>query len=978
MPTGRIGSNATPYLGFWIALAFTFAPPIDAAEITVSNAADTGSGSLRQAIDDSNESTDTTSRISFSPAAPGLIEVLTPFAAVEQDLTIDGAAATSEDLLVRGPGAGSVLYSIDAGGRLALIDAPFELGDVLLGADSALTFDTSSDQTVDSVIREEDGAAGAVRKQGTGELRLTGENAYTGVTTVSEGTLVITNTTSGTSLPGAVALEANGILAFDGADATFELASDIAGTGGFEKRGTSTLRMLGQNSYSGVTQVLAGKIVGAPLNIPGNTEVSAGATLELSGAFLEGELFEGAITGPGTLQKSGTGTLNLTAANDIGSIEILEGTLTGDAAALTATSISIAESASLDITEGSDGVLSANLTGAGSVVKSASGTAKLSGNNSVATLHIKRGRLVGTRPESIPQAVSIDGIATLTFNPTNGGTYSGVITGAGDLEKRGGATLKLTGAHTFTGNTEVRGGLLELDGSLVSSVDVLAGASLSGTGRIDNLLTTAGTLELSPDDSLSVADVALAENAQLDVSVSPELNSTLLSVDNTATLDPNSRLDLQLLPGDYASNGQTFTLVSAGNLIGVPIFDSTPLFYDLALTQAGNKLLLQVTPNNASFEQFATNRNQDSVARSLDIEKPTATADLNDVMNAIEALSSEIGNAYDQLSGEQMSQLATVRLEMADRLDRSLLARLRERREPSQWAAQEPTASKPDGALDATLWLEPFAVFGDIDGRSGSKDTDYTLSGITVGGDLSPFEGGRVGAAFSYGHGKLDTSGLHGSAETNSFFAALYGGWTGSWLRLGLTTRLGYSDMESDRKIRLASLNRTAKGDFSGLGAGGRFEAGVSVFQTDWVLVEPFVSASYTHLERGRIDERGADSVNLHIAREKIDAATVGAGLRLRARFVIDGDLVFAPEVHSEWSQQLADRDRRLDGAFQDALAGSTLRVYGTELKRNAGLTGVAWVVRSTEGLEARFGYDVGYDADRVAHSVAVSVTASW
>jgi uncharacterized protein with beta-barrel porin domain len=118
--------------------------------------------------------------------------------------------------------------------------------------------------------------------------------------------------------------------------------------------------------------------------------------------------------------------------------------------------------------------------------------------------------------------------------------------------------------------------------------------------------------------------------------------------------------------------------------------------------------------------------------------------------------------------------------------------------------------------------------------------------------------------------------------------------------------------------------------------------------------------------------------VNLRVERESLDSATVGAGVRARAIFRLDRDLVLIPELRSEWTQQLADRQRRVDASFQDSLAGSSFRVHGTELHRNAGLAGIAWTVRDSSGFEARFGYDLGFDADRVAHGISVSVNAAW
>jgi len=976
MPRGFIASNARRWVGVW--LGCTFALPAHAADFTVSSTANDGAGSLRQAIQNANASSDPENRILFSPAAPGTIQLTSPLTAIGQNLTIDGAAATPVELVVRGTGASTVLYELDAGRGLILANAPLASGDILLGSGSIISFDTTADQTVDSIIREGVNGAGALRKTGTGELRLTGENAYLGGTTIAAGTLVITDTPSGTSLPSAAAIEANGTLAFDADGDTFALTQDVAGAGAFEKRGSSTLRLEGSNSYAGGTRVLAGRVVGAPLNIPGNIDVSTGASVEVSGAVAEGQDFAGAITGAGAFQKTGSGLLRLTASNDIDRIDVLAGTLAGDAAALSALDISVAESAILRLEETGDETLAANISGAGQIVKDGIGAAKLSGTNQVAELLVRAGRLVGTRSASIPQRVTIDSGATLSFNPSSDEAYSGQLSGAGRVEKRGTATLELAGEHTLTGVTEVRAGRLDLTGTLAADVDVLAGGTLTGTGRVNGTINNEGTLAVSQQSTLSAADLRILDNANLSVTVAPTDDAALLLVDNSATLSSSSQVLLTLSPGEYASDGQTFTLLSAADLSGTPAFDASALFYDLTLSQQGNALLLEIVPNDASFVQFATNRNQASVANSLDIERPTATPDLQTVIDAIESLQSGAGQAYDQLAGEQITQLATVRLEFAERLDRSLLTRLRESND-SLFARVSPDAVLVPQALPTiSSWVEPFAVFGDIDGSQGSRDSNYTLAGLAVGTDFSPAPSIRIGGAFSYGHADLKTRGLSGRAETSSFLAALYGGWRGDWFRIGLTSRVGYSDMQSERGIRISSLNRNAKAQFQGLDAGGRFEAGARLSPAAWFLVEPFFSASYTHLERSRVDERGADSVNLHLSRDAIDSATVGLGLRLRASFALDANLTFTPEIHSEWSQQLGDRERRIEGAFQDALEGSTLRTYGTELHRNAGVTGVAWVVRNAQGFEARFGYDIGYDTDRIAQTVAVSVTASW
>ena len=73
-------------------------------------------------------------------------------------------------LLIRGPGAGTALYSTDANIALTLLDAPFDLGDIVLGNGSRVIFDTSVDQTVDQAIRQAIGATASLEKLGAAEL----------------------------------------------------------------------------------------------------------------------------------------------------------------------------------------------------------------------------------------------------------------------------------------------------------------------------------------------------------------------------------------------------------------------------------------------------------------------------------------------------------------------------------------------------------------------------------------------------------------------------------------------------------------------------------------------------------------------------------------------------------------------------------------------------------------------------------------
>jgi fibronectin-binding autotransporter adhesin len=74
-------------------------------------------------------------------------------------------------------------------------------------------------------------------------------------------------------------------------------------------------------------------------------------------------------------------------------------------------------------------------------------------------------------------------------------TISSVITGDGSLTKNGGSPLILTGVNTYTGETRINTAALRLNGggsiALSSNVIIVAGATLTVTGRVDSTFTVA-------------------------------------------------------------------------------------------------------------------------------------------------------------------------------------------------------------------------------------------------------------------------------------------------------------------------------------------------------------------------------------------------------------------------------------------------------------------------------------------------------
>jgi autotransporter-associated beta strand protein len=228
---------------------------------------------------------------------------------------------------------------------------------------SKLAFNRSNDITVANVIS----GTGVVLQNGSGTLTLTGNNTYSGGTTLNTGTLVIGHAkaggsgmitqSSGSSLlkidtTGTIAnamsiynVSANKTVTLSGGiqvhNATFDVASGetltisntINGTGGVTKNGTGTLVLSGSNSNTGATTVNAGTLNAASANALGSTSnvvvsnggsflVTAGDSVNDSSAVT---LAGGTLAVNGTFNES-VGLLTLS-ANSVIDLDGFTGTL---------------------------------------------------------------------------------------------------------------------------------------------------------------------------------------------------------------------------------------------------------------------------------------------------------------------------------------------------------------------------------------------------------------------------------------------------------------------------------------------------------------------------------------------------------------------------------------------------------------------------------------------------------------------------
>ncbi|EJI5726072.1 fibronectin-binding autotransporter adhesin ShdA [Salmonella enterica] len=195
------------------------------------------------------------------------------------------------------------------GGTLSANDAAaLGSGDVVIAENATLAL---SQGTLDNNVTGE----GQIVKSGSDELIVTGDNSYSGGTTITGGTLIADNA----DLLGTGAIANSGVLQVGEG----ELENTLSGSGSLVKTGSGELTLSGDNDYSGGTIISDGTLIADNADSLGTGAVANSGVLQVG----EGEL-ENTLSGSGSLVKTGSGELTLSGDNDYsGGTIISDGTL---------------------------------------------------------------------------------------------------------------------------------------------------------------------------------------------------------------------------------------------------------------------------------------------------------------------------------------------------------------------------------------------------------------------------------------------------------------------------------------------------------------------------------------------------------------------------------------------------------------------------------------------------------------------------
>ncbi|EHS9713860.1 autotransporter outer membrane beta-barrel domain-containing protein [Salmonella enterica] len=651
--------------------------------------------------------------------------------------------------------------------------------------------------------------SGSLVKTGTGELTLSGDNSYSGDTTITGGTLTADHADSlGTGV-----IANSGVLQVGEG----ELENTLSGSGALVKTGTGELTLSGDNTYSGGTTITGGTLTADHADSLGTGVIANSGVLQVG----EGEL-ENTLSGTGSLVKTGTGELTLSGDNTYsGGTTITGGTLTADHADSLGTGV-IANSGVLQVGEGE---LENTLSGSGLLVKTGTGELTLSGDNSYSgDTTITGGTLTADHADSLGTG-DIDNSGVLQVGE---GELENTLSGSGSLVKTGTGELTLSGDNTYSGGTTIDDGVL-----IATNVNALGG------GDVDN----AGTLKLDAEGEFNLANVTTQSGATTELA-----KGTTLNVDSlTQQADSTLNIDLSKANGEIAITADSVTLGGTLNVTGIgSVTDSwTPEAYTYTLIDSDSAITsdfdnLTVAGMNREDVDFLTIDGKVDEADNTHYDLTASLSWYADRDNA----STDAHGTFTLSDPDGSFNVAANLTDVDDTLDPN-----------STWDGKSLTKlgagkltlsgantySGDTNVQEGTLWLSGDGTIGEM----GSQQAVNVASDATFGGSNGTTVNGKVtnegtlvfgdseetGAIFTLNGDLINmgtmTSGSSASTPGNTLYVD--GNYTGNGGSLYLNTVLGDDDSATDKLVITGDASGTTDLYINGIGNGAQTTNGIEV-----------------------------------------------------------------------------------------------------------------------------------------------------
>jgi outer membrane autotransporter protein len=622
--------------------------------------------------------------------------------------------------------------------------------------------------------------------------------------------------------------------------------------------------------------------------------------------------------------------------------------------------------------------------GAGSSVLNLSGSTgfPLGANQSVASL-------AGAASSGITRGANTLTIGFGTGPDTNGtaaAAFLGVISGTGGVIKDQSSVAIFSGLNTYTGTTNIDGGILVINGSVRSSVvSINPNGTLMGTGTAFGNVTNAGNFSPgnSPGKFTIGGNYTQTTGGTLNIEIAGAAASQhdLVTVGKVASLAGNLKLirlnQFRPVLGDRitfltAANGVTGRFSNVLN----PFIAGTILEATVVYTATTVSLEMEQGSFGAYSVAQGMTPNQQSVAFALDkIAFDTNQSKLIGYLNS--QLLGNLAADFDLIAPEELQSIFTIGISQANIQTANLTRRMDDlhagvanfssaglsatglmQGASTNYLRPHSGANGPSGKISKEVHpveAGPFGLFvtgsgewahvGSTDNASGY---DLATGGFTIGLDYKVNSKFVIGINTGYARTSADLT-ANGNITVDGAKLGLYGTYFDEGFYLNGSAQGGYNSYDTKR----GALQGTARGSTHG----GEFNALIATGY-DWkqsaLTIGPIASVQYSNIGFKNFEESGSLAP---LDFDSQSGVSLRTALGMRASYDCRvGGVVIRPEVRAAWQHEFGDTAYDISSSFSHG--GANFTVQGAKIGRESVLVGAGVAVLWNERTSTYVYYD--------------------
>ncbi|MGJ0322557.1 autotransporter outer membrane beta-barrel domain-containing protein [Aliarcobacter cryaerophilus] len=262
------------------------------------------------------------------------------------------------------------------------------------------------------------------------------------------------------------------------------------------------------------------------------------------------------------------------------------------------------------------------------------------------------------------------------------------------------------------------------------------------------------------------------------------------------------------------------------------------------------------------------------------------------------------------------------------------------------------------------LWIKPFGSIGKQNSKDGINGFDLKTYGLGFGADTEIKDNSKLGLAFFYTNGSVDTNGVSQKADLDVYTALVYGNVPIIDDKTNFLYQAGYSLQKTDTK-RDIFTGQTAEAKYNSKIASLDLKLMRDFQISDSFLLQPLVNTTYRHFTNPSYSESGAGALNLKVDKFTTSELIVGLGTLAHYKITDNQKLIGSVNV----GYDLQNKKQIVTSAYQGNI-GTSFDTKGIDNGRWSYEAGIGYELDINKTNNINISYDYQGQGSKFSNNV--------